>query len=102
MSYEPAVFSTPEGGKVKGYYADVYFTSDGVDGAHTVWIIADPMADYISDILADPTHPDHEKWTDWDTDFFFYCESEEEFGDIVKNGSGDGWFIISEEINTTA
>ena len=99
MSYEPAVFTTPEGGEVKGYFADIYFADDGVSGTHTVWIIADPMSDYITDILADESHPDCEKWRDWDTEFFFYCDSDEEFRNIVANGSGDGWFIVSHEIS---
>lgn len=101
MSYEEMNFVTPDGDLVDGFLAEIYFADDGVDGAHAVWIIADPRANEITDILEDPTHPNHEEWEAWDTDFFFYCSSKHEFEGIVKNGSGDGWFILSEEITTS-
>jgi len=87
-------FVTPDGDLIDGFLAEVYFAEDGASGAHGVWIVADPRADEITDIIADPDHPDFEAWSEWDTDFFFYCSSKDEFEEIVKNGSGDGWFVV--------
>ena len=87
-------FVTPDGDLIDGFLAEVYFAEDGTSGAHGVWIVADPRADEITDIIADPDHPDFEAWSEWDTDFFFYCSSKDEFEEIVKNGSGDGWFVV--------
>lgn len=96
MAFERTKFSAPDGTLINGYEADIYFEWDGKDGAHKVWIIADPRSGEITDILEDEADPNHERWMAWDTEFFFYCDSDEEFQHILTNGSNDGWFILAD------
>jgi hypothetical protein len=59
-----------------------------------VHIIVDDNASRVTDILADPNHPEHDAWSVWDDDIFYYCESEQEWKDILANGHDDGWKVI--------
>jgi len=44
--------------------------------------------------LADPDHPEHDVWSEWDEQIFYYCESEKEWDDLLTYGHYDGWKVI--------
>jgi hypothetical protein len=48
----------------------------------------------VTDILADPDHPEHDEWSVWDEDIFYYCESEQEWKDLLVTGHHDGWRVL--------
>lgn len=86
-------FITPDGDLVAGYSLPIYFASEGEAGAHNVWIVVDERADEIGNILADPNHPDHDEWENWDTDFFFYF-TPAEFAEFSTTGGNEDWRIL--------
>lgn len=88
-------FITPDGDLVGGYELPIYFGTDGVKGAHKVWIVVDERADEIGDILADEAHPDHDAWEEWDVDMFYYF-TPEEFAEFSAKGGDGEWFILKE------
>jgi len=48
----------------------------------------------VTDILADPDHPEYDAWSVWDEDIFYYCESEQEWNDLLAHGHYDGWKVL--------
>jgi len=48
----------------------------------------------IVDDNADPDHPEYDAWSVWDEDIFYYCESEQEWNDLLAYGHYDGWKVL--------
>ena len=86
-------FFTPSDFTLNGVEAEIVW-NDTPEATEGVYIIVDDKASRVTDILADPNHPQHDVWTEWDDDIFYYCESEQEWKDILSNGHHDGWRVV--------
>jgi hypothetical protein len=87
-------FVTPSDFWLNGVEAEIVW-DDGLSNiVSSVHIIVDDNASRVTDILADPDHPEHDAWSAWDEDIFYYCESEREWKDLLAYGHYDGWKVI--------
>ena len=87
-------FVTPSDFMLNGIEVEIAW-DDGLSNiVSSVHIIVDDNASRVTDILADPDHPEYDAWSVWDEDIFYYCESEQEWKDILANGHDDGWKVI--------
>ena len=87
-------FVTPSDFTLNGVEVEIVW-DDGLSSiVSSVHIIVDDNASRVTDILADPDHPEYDAWSVWDEDIFYYCESEQEWKDILVTGHYDGWKVI--------
>ena len=86
-------FVTPSDFTLNGVEVEIVW-DDAPEATEGVHIIVDEKASRVTDILADPDHPEHDAWSVWDEDIFYYCESEQEWKDILVTGHYDGWKVI--------
>ena len=91
---ELMTFVTPSDFTLNGVEVEIVW-DDGLSNiVSSVHIIVDDNASRVTDILADPDHPEYDAWSVWDEDIFYYCESEQEWKDILVTGHYDGWKVI--------
>jgi hypothetical protein len=91
-------FHTPEDGfTLNGVEVEIIW-DDTPEATEGVRIIVDENAVRVTDILSDPDHSEHDVWSAWDDDIFYYCESEQEWKDILVTGHHDGWRVITWEV----
>lgn len=87
-------FVTPSDFMLNGIEVEIAW-DDGLSNiVSSVQIIVDENASRVNDILADPEHPEHDAWAEWDNQIFYYCESEQEWKDLLAYGHYDGWKVI--------
>lgn len=86
-------FVTPSDFTLNGVEAEIVW-NDTPEATEGVYIIVDDKASRVTDILADPEHPEHNAWSEWDNQIFYYCESEQEWKDILVTGHHDGWRVL--------
>ena len=87
-------FVTPSDFTLNGVEVEIVW-DDGLSNiVSSVHIIVDDKASRVTDILADPDHPEHDAWSEWDNQIFYYCESEQEWKDLLVTGHYDGWKVI--------
>jgi hypothetical protein len=87
-------FHTPEEGfTLNGVEVEIVW-DDAPEATEGVRIIVDDNASRVTDILANPDHPQHDTWSNWDEDIFYYCESEQEWNDLLVTGHHDGWRVL--------
>ena len=87
-------FVTPSDFWLNGVEAKIAW-DDGLSNiVSSVHIIVDDNASRVTDILADPDHPEYDAWSVWDEDIFYYCESEQEWNDLLAHGHYDGWKVL--------
>ena len=87
-------FVTPSDFMLNGIEVEIAW-DDGLSNiVSSVHIIVDDNASRVTDILADPDHPEYDAWSVWDEDIFYYCESEQEWKDILVTGHYDGWKVL--------
>ena len=87
-------FVTPSDFMLNGIEVEIAW-DDGLSNiVSSVHIIVDDNASRVTDILADPDHPEHDVWSVWDEDIFYYCESEQEWKDLLVTGHHDGWRVL--------
>ena len=87
-------FVTPSDFMLNGIEVEIAW-DDGLSNiVSSVHIIVDDNASRVTDILADPDHPEHDAWSEWDNQIFYYCESEQEWKDLLVTGHYDGWKVI--------
>jgi hypothetical protein len=87
-------FHTPEDGfTLNGVEVEIIW-NDTPEATEGVRIIVDENAVRVTDILSDPDHSEHDAWSAWDDDIFYYCESEQEWKDILVTGHHDGWRVL--------
>jgi hypothetical protein len=89
-------FVTPSDFWLNGVEVEIFW-DDAPEATESVQIIVDSNASRVTDILADPDHPEHDAWSEWDDQIFYYCESEQEWKDLLVTGHHDGWKVISDE-----
>lgn len=86
-------FVTPSDFTLNGVEAEIVW-DDTPEATEGVRIIVDENCSEVFGILSNPNDPEHGKWSAWDNDIFYYCESEAEWNDILANGHDDGWKVI--------
>ena len=86
-------FVTPSDFTLNGVEVEIVW-DDTPEATEGVRIIVDDKCSEVFGILSNPDHPEHEVWSAWDDDIFYYCESEQEWKDILANGHDDGWKVI--------
>ena len=87
-------FVTPSDFMLNGIEVEIAW-DDGLSNiVSSVHIIVDDNASRVTDILADPDHPEYDAWSVWDEDIFYYCESEQEWKDLLVTGHYDGWKVL--------
>ena len=86
-------FVTPSDFTLNGVEVEIVWddTPEATEGVH---IIVDDKCSEVFGILSNPEHPEHDEWSAWDDDIFYYCESEQEWKDILANGHDDGWKVL--------
>jgi hypothetical protein len=86
-------FVTPSDFTLNGVEVEIFW-DDTPEATEGVQIIVDDKCSEVFGILSNPDHPEHDEWSAWDDDIFYYCESEQEWKDILANGHDDGWKVI--------
>jgi hypothetical protein len=86
-------FVTPSDFTLNGVEVEIAW-EDAPEILEGVRIIVDDNCSEVFGILSNPDHPEHDEWSAWDDDIFYYCESEQEWKDILANGHDDGWKVI--------
>ena len=87
-------FVTPSDFMLNGIEVEIAWDDDLSNIVSSVHIIVDDNASRVTDILADPDHPEYDAWSVWDEDIFYYCESEQEWNDLLAYGHYDGWKVL--------
>ena len=86
-------FVTPSDFTLNGVEVEIAW-EDAPEILEGVRIIVDDNCSEVFGILSNPDHPEHDESSAWDDDIFYYCESEQEWKDILANGHDDGWKVI--------
>jgi len=86
-------FTTPSDFMLNGVEVEIVW-DDTPEATEGVRIIVDDNCSEVFGILSNPDHPEHDEWSAWDEDIFYYCESEQEWKDLLVTGHHDGWKVI--------